>query len=165
MAQPDQLPISPIPKKFERLHTLILKDAGWVNVSTATFIICDTQAPLRVLHIDECFNLTDNSLLVLLRYATEQNPEIFNLTDLSLVQMPGLNDTLMKQVCVQFPNLKVLNLSKTEITGCTIRDLADARISDSSDLPSLDRLFVRGCERLSSDAVTYGRERGLEVIT
>lgn len=152
-------------QRLEKLSTLMLKDAGWVNVNTATFMICGTQAPLRVLHIDECFNLSDGCFMEVLRYASEHNPEIFNLTELSLVQMQGFDDAFMKRVCVQFPKLKVLNLSKTRITGCTIRDLADARSNESSELPSLDRLFVRGCESVSSDAIAYGRERGLEVIS
>ncbi|KAJ5979908.1 hypothetical protein N7481_007206 [Penicillium waksmanii] len=152
-------------QKLEKLSTLMLKDAGWVNVTTATFMICGTQAPLRVLHIDECFNLSDGCFMEVLRYASEHNPEVFNLTELSLVQMQGFDDSFMNRVCVQFPKLKVLNLSKTRITGCTIRDLADARSNESSELPSLDRLCVRGCESVSSDAVTYGRERGLDVIT
>lgn len=151
-------------QQLNKLSTVILKDAGWVGLLPLRSLLCHTQAPLRVLHIDECFNMPDTCFMTFLIHAMQENPELFNLTELSLVQMPGFDDELVKGVCSRFQKLKVLNLSKTLITGCTIRDFADAKITGTSKLPILDRLFVRGCERVSSDAVAYGRERGIEVI-
>lgn len=152
-------------QKLERLATLMMKDAPWVNAATANAIVCDTQAPLRVLHIDECFNFTSNDFKILFHDMKMRNPDALELTELSLVQLQGSDDEFIKATCTQLKKLKILNLSKTSITGCTIRDLADAKLSGSSELPTLDRLYVRGCERVSSDAVAYGRERGLEIIT
>ena len=79
--------------------------------------------------------------------------------------MRGVDDVGARRIFTLLLDLKVLNLSYTQITGVTIRLFADARTSESAEGARLDRLVVRGCEGVSSDAVAYGRERGLEVIT
>lgn len=152
-------------QKLEKLTTLIMEDAPWVKTATVNALVCDTQAPLRVLHIDECFNFTTDDFKLLFQYMKVRNPDAFEMTELSIVQLQGSDDEFIKVICAQLKKLKILNLSKTSITGCTIRDLADSKLSGSSDIANLDRLYVRGCERVSSDAITYGRERGLEIIT
>ena len=61
-------------------------------------------------------------------------------------------------------NLKVIHLSYTAVTGRAIKMLADARFSGDKTT-HIDRIYVRGCESVSSDAVAYGRNRGVEIFT
>lgn len=93
------------------------------------------------------------------------NPELEKMTELSVTHMRGVDDVGSRRIFTLLLDLKVLNLSYTQITGVTIRLFADARTSDSREGAKLDRLIVRGCEGVSSDAIAYGRERGLDVIT
>lgn len=90
--------------------------------------------------------------------------ELRKLTELSISQMRDVDDNYARYLYQLLPELKVLNLSYTQITGVAIRAFADARVGISSKGPRLDRISVRGCEDVSSDAVTYGRQKGLEVI-
>ncbi|KAJ5698180.1 hypothetical protein N7462_000185 [Penicillium macrosclerotiorum] len=150
---------------FSKLHTLIFRDTGFITGATLSAFLIDAQPPLRTLHLDECFSLNIHDLLGLVLSQDTPNSELEKIQDLSLSHAGGVDDTVVRRIYETFRELKVLNLSYTRISGVTIRLLADARASDSPERAQLDRLIVRGCEGLSSDAVAYGRERGLEVIT
>ncbi|KAJ5175624.1 uncharacterized protein N7482_001501 [Penicillium canariense] len=147
------------------LHTLIFIDTGFITNQTLPVFLNDAQAPIRTLFLNECFNLTIYDLVAMVESQEVPNPELEKMAELSLTHMRGVDDAGARRLYTLFLDLKVLNLSYTQITGVTIRLFADARASDSRDGAKLDRLFVRGCESVSSDAVAYGRERGLEVIT
>ncbi|KAJ5580189.1 uncharacterized protein N7459_006174 [Penicillium hispanicum] len=146
------------------LHTLIFNDSGWVTNDTLTAFLLAFKPPLRTLHLDQCFNISGLTLLSILESQEAGFAELHKLTELSLSHMGDVTDNYARYLYKVLLELKVLNLSYTGITGVTIRMFADARAVDSRDGARLDRLFVRGCENVSSDAVAYGREKGLEVV-
>ncbi|KAJ5464560.1 uncharacterized protein N7458_000246 [Penicillium daleae] len=147
------------------LHTLIFIDTGFISPQTLPVFLNDAQAPIRTLYLNECFNLKIYDLFDMIQSTEVPNPELESMTELSVTHMRGVDDVGARRIFTMLLDLKVLNLSYTQITGVTIRLFADARISESREGAKLDRLVVRGCEGVSSDAVAYGRERGLEVIT
>ncbi|KAJ5128369.1 hypothetical protein N7526_006535 [Penicillium atrosanguineum] len=142
------------------LNTVIFLDAGFVTGEILATFLIGTQAPIQTVLIDECFNVSAADLKAILAMK-HHNPN-FKLSELSLSHTRDVNDAFVRFIFEMAPDVKVLNLSHTRITGVTIRMCADARTT--TDGVKLDRLFVRGCEDVSSDAVAYGRERGLEVI-
>jgi F-box/TPR repeat protein Pof3 len=143
------------------LNTVIFNDAGFVTGDILATLLLDTQAPIQTVHIDQCFNVSAADLKAIL--ARKHHSSNFDLSELSISHMRDVDDAFIRFLFGTAPDLKVLNLSHTRITGVTIRMCADAKAS-ISDGVKLDRLFVRGCEDVSSDAVAYGRERALEVI-
>lgn len=147
--------------RLPNLNTVIFKDAGFVTAQTLGILLHESHGPIQTVHIDQCFNVSASELKVVLA-GQHLNPN-FKLSELSISHMRDVNDAFVRFLFETLPHLKVLNLSHTRITGVTIRMCADARTS-TSDGVKLDRVFVRGCEDVSSDAVAYGRERGLEVI-
>ena len=156
--------IDPPEKTLPNLHTLIFSDTGWVTDEILTLFLLDFQPPIRVLHLDQCFNVSWYNFLLIMENEA-RNPELVKLTELSIAHMREANDNNARVLHKTFLDLKVLDMSYTGITGCTIRMFADARASGSAGVSRLDRLLVRGCEGVSSDAVAYGREKGLEIVT
>ncbi|KAJ5225063.1 hypothetical protein N7468_006288 [Penicillium chermesinum] len=148
-------------QQFPALHSLVINDAGWFTVGTLVHFLSTFKPTLRTLSLDACprFKPTD--------FHWDDfagTPELQYLTDLSLASFRDIEDKYATKLFEFFSDLKSLNLSSTEITGLTIRKFADARNSDSHAVPKLDRLIVKNCERISSDAVLYGREKGLDVV-
>lgn len=145
-----------------RLHTVILRDIGWATIDTLRLIL-SARAPIRTLHLDQCFNFDALDLLIAVQDFNADS-DIGKLSELSISNMRGATDAEVQAIAKHLLDLKVLNLSYTDVTGCTIRTLADARNLDTGECARLDCLIVRGCEGVSSDAVAYGREQGLEVV-
>lgn len=148
--------------QLPRLNTVVFRDVGWVTQDTLPLIL-SARPPIRTLHLEQCFNFDALSLLLQAREFSV-NSDIGKLTELSISHMRESNDAEIQAIAKLLLDLKVLNLSYTNITGCTVRMLADARNLDTAECAKLDRLIVRGCEGLSSDAVAYGREQGLEMV-
>ncbi|KAF3384592.1 F-box/TPR repeat protein pof3 [Penicillium rolfsii] len=147
------------------LHTLIFIDTGFVTPRTLPVFLNNAQAPLRTLYLNECFHIKVYELIDIIQSAEVPNPALEKMTELSVTHMRGVDDAGARRIFTALLELKVLNLSYTLITGVTVRLFADALASDSHNGAKLDRLVIRGCEGVSSDAIAYGREKGLEVIT
>ncbi|KAJ5632150.1 hypothetical protein N7490_008489 [Penicillium lividum] len=154
--------IRSVSKKFSNLHTLVFSDTGWLNGLNFQILVFELQLPIRKLYMDRCFNLTLTSLVHLVD--ARQNANLAGLEELGITHVQAVDDGYAILLLKSFHNLNLLDLSHTGITGCTIRRIADFRGSDSSEGPKIDRLIVRGCEGVSSDAVVYGREKGLDVV-
>lgn len=154
--------MDPLVHQLPRLHTVIFKDVGWVTGTILRMIIA-AQPPIRALHLDYCFNIDALDLLVEVFHDSSDSC-IGKLTELSISNFRESSDSEIQAIAKQLLDLEVLNLSFTNITGCTVRMLADARNLDSGECARLDRLIARGCGGVSSDAVSYGREKGLEVV-
>ncbi|KAL4930520.1 Leucine Rich Repeat domain protein [Aspergillus undulatus] len=153
---------TPAPLNLPKLTTLILSDVPWVNHLTLFTFIEIAKAPLDVLHIDGCF-----------RVAAEQ-ANLFpvfhgmvacmlSLSTLNVAHLNAADDSTVAGLIEAMPTLKVLNVSYTPITGVAIKRLADARADEGK--ASVECVYVKGCEEVSSDAVEYGRSKGLVVIT
>ncbi|KAJ5565333.1 hypothetical protein N7513_001575 [Penicillium frequentans] len=156
-------PITRVPKTFPNLHTLIFSDTGWLSALSLWTLIIELQPPVRKLCLDQCFNLPWHALINIIDERA-RNPNLAKLEELTITHVRTIDDVYTNVLLDAFPNLTFLDLSYTGITGCTIRTIADLRTSDSAKGPKIDRLIVRGCEGISSDAVAYGREKGLDVL-
>lgn len=156
-------PITRVPKTFPNLHTLIFSDTGWLSALSLWTLIIELQPPVRKLCLDQCFNLPWHALINIIDERA-RNPNLARLEELTITHVRTIDDVYTNVLLDAFPNLTFLDLSYTGITGCTIRTIADLRKSDSAKGPKIDRLIVRGCEGISSDAVAYGREKGLDVL-
>lgn len=145
------------PFQLPNLHTLILSDVPWVTNSTMLVFLEAAKSSLRVLHVDSCFRLHG---LPFLKAIYDLN---LLITELNLSHIAGISDAATDLIVGQISTLKMLNLSFTEITGVAIKKLADARYLENGGA-KVDRVYTRGCEYVSLDAVTYGRSKGIEVF-
>jgi F-box/TPR repeat protein Pof3 len=141
----------------------MFSDTGWLNALSLQTLLIELQPPIRKLCLDQCFNLTWHALINIIDERA-RNPNLAKLEELTITYFRAIDDVYANVLLDAFPNLTFLDLSYTAITGCTIRTIAELRTSDSAKGPRIDRLIVRGCEGISSDAVAYGREKGLDVI-
>lgn len=92
------------------------------------------------------------------------NPELKELTEVGVACMADMDDINVAHLWAKLPNLKVLDLSQTRITGCTIRMFADIR-AEEAGAAKLDTLIIKGCDDVSRDAIDYGRQMGLKIVT
>ncbi|RJE25838.1 hypothetical protein PHISCL_01814 [Aspergillus sclerotialis] len=152
-------PFSAANTSLQRLSTLILIDVVWAKLSTLQLLLRDGEVPLRVLHLDCCFGLTGPELVEF-----SQTGKLDSLTELNVQNMPGVDDRIVETLTSRMPDLKVLNLSATGVTGVTIKKLVDARASPGPNTIKISRLYVKNCEEVSWDAITYGRGRGIEIF-
>ncbi|KAL3445978.1 hypothetical protein BJX65DRAFT_137157 [Aspergillus insuetus] len=144
------------PLHLPNLDTLIFSDVPWVTHVTLMAFIAQSKAPIRVLHVDSCFRITATTLVTLLReYALQ-------LRTLNVAHIMGIDDTTIYFLIERLTALKVLNLSYTDITGVTLKTLVDAQATDAK--AHVECAYIKGCEGISSDAVEYGRSRGLAVV-
>lgn len=153
-------------KQLPHLTTLILSNAPGVADDIVLDFLDTFNSPLRVLHVDRCPGVTGGGIIDMSRRDVAKGLVEFNIS-----YAAGVNDRVTENILFNLPNLKVLDVSYTEITGCTIKNLAEGREpprdsgdSDRSDLVKIERIYARGCEELSSDAVAYGRARGIEIF-
>ncbi|KAJ5895577.1 hypothetical protein N7495_007268 [Penicillium taxi] len=115
---------------------------------------------LRTLHLEGCIQLPCDQFLKIVK----SKPAIVErLTDLSIISSPTCDDNFCSALVI-FKSLKYLDVSRSSITGCTLRLFADARVSDDESVPKLDKLVIEACENISSDAIDYARSKGLTVV-
>lgn len=155
--------IEPRDRPFPNLHTLIFRDTGWVT-GRVFFMFLSHSPQLRTLHTDTCFNITFDTFIANNSLPVTESI-LGNLVELDITLLRGVDDFAARFAGMKIPNLKILNLSHTNVTGCTVRMFADALPLDKPETCKLDHLIVRGCEGISSDAIAYGRMQGLHVVT
>lgn len=141
------------------LKSLIFSDINWVCDLSLQWFLDNTTSTLNTLWLDSCLNIGRS-----LRDIIERG-YFNNLTELSLSRLPMVDDSLVQLLLTYMSRVKVLHLSYTEITGRAIKMLADARTSGEDNTAKMERVFVKGCDDVSSDAVAYGRARGIEIFT
>lgn len=148
---------SPTNTHLPRLSTLIFSDVHWLMLEALQLLLGSGEVPLRVLHLGGCFGITGPKLVEFTK-----NSKLDSLTELNIELQYFVDDKIVDELTSRMSDLEVLNLSSTNVTGVTIKKLADARESNAM---KISRVNVRHCEGVSSDAVAYGRARELEVIT
>lgn len=148
------------PVELPNLRTLVLNDIPWATARTISLVLGEGQAPLRVLHLDSCFKLQGPDLLSLKGIGS-----FSTLTELNINCLWRVDDSLVSSLIGNMSKLKVLHLSQTRITGCTVKLLADLRTYDGNDKPKIERLYMKDCEDVSSDAIAYGRAKGIKIFT
>lgn len=156
--------LTPGENELPNLKTLIFNDTPWVNHSTLSLFLLHSKAPLRTLHVNFCHNINSEDFINIVNDSDGANPELKELTDVGVACMAGMDDWGVGNLSAVLPNLKILDLSQTRITGCTIRMFADAR-TEESVIEKLDGLIIKGCDGVSRDAIDYGRQMGLKIVT
>lgn len=86
-----------------------------------------------------------------------------NLLELDISGTNCVTDAYIPPLIIGLTSLKVLKLCHTHVTWRTLRMLADNR-GVFNLYPSLDCLFVEGCEDMSADDIEYARTRGIEAM-
>lgn len=140
------------------LKTLVLSDVNWLHARNLKQLVSNTDGSLRVLWLDSCMWVANELSEVMQGYFGD-------ITELSLSRVPKVGDALVGCIVTFMPDLKILHLSYTDVSGRAIKMLADARMTGDEKKTRIDRLYVKGCEGVSSDAVAYGRTRGIEIFT
>ena len=136
----------------------MFRDVPWVSNNTMLIFLVEAKAPLDVLHVDSCFRLRGTAFWhSLCQHAND-------LTELNVSHVIGINDDFSNLIVERMHKLKVIYMSYTDITGISIKTFADARASEGSVM-KIERIHVKGCERVSPDAIAYGRAHGIEIIT
>jgi len=156
--------LTPGENELPNLSTLVFNDTPWVNLDTLSLFLLHSKAPLRTLHVNLCHNIRGQDFLKLLSDPDRANPELEKITDLGVACMTDMDDINVGHLWATLPQLKVLDISQTKITGCTIRRFADTRNEDSA-AAKLDVLIIKGCDDISRDAIDYGRNMGLNILT
>jgi F-box/TPR repeat protein Pof3 len=156
--------LTPGENALPNLSTLVFNDTPWINLETLSLFLLHSKAPLRTLQVNLCHNMRGQDFLNLISDPDGANPELANITDLGVACMADMDDINVGHLWAMLPHLKVLDVSQTKITGCTIRMFADARNEDSATA-KLDTLIMKGCDDVSRDAIDYGRNMGLRILT
>lgn len=136
------------------VSTIILSNVPRADVFIKRLYCTETEIAARVIHLDDCLDVSGPSMQRLAEQSDKLNP----VTDLSLSNASDVNDSNVSIITAKMADLMSVNLSHTEISGCTIKHLADSG-------RKIARICVKGCENVSSDAVAYGRAKGIEIIT
>ncbi|KAI9368288.1 hypothetical protein BJX61DRAFT_231355 [Aspergillus egyptiacus] len=145
------------PLYLPNLNTLILSDVPWATLLTLDAFLVKARSPLSILHVDSCFRLASTALVHYIScHAT-------GLHTLNIAHILGVNDSVISTLIGKLRSLKVLNLSYTDITGITIKRLVDPATAD--ERASVECVYIKGCEGISSDAIEYGRSKGLVIVT
>ncbi|EAW10918.1 Leucine Rich Repeat domain protein [Aspergillus clavatus NRRL 1] len=147
------------PFELSSLHTLILSDVPWATSYTVQHFCTVAKAPLKTLHLDSCFRINGAQIADLVRMDSMKELQEFNVAHIA-----GIDDKVAVVMVQELVSLKALDLSYTRISGCTIKAFADARASDGK-VAKVERIFAKCCDEVSSDAIAYGRARGIEIIT
>ncbi|KAJ6071224.1 hypothetical protein N7499_009238 [Penicillium canescens] len=151
--------------ELPNLTTLIFDDTPWVTLGNLTLFLWASKAPITTLHVNYCHNISADDLIKnFIDDPMQINPALSKMTNLGIAGIAGIDDTNVKHICTALPGLKILELSETKITGCTIRMLADSK-NDDSAMAKLDGVIIKRCDGVDSDAIDYGRSMGLLILT
>ncbi|KXG51865.1 Tetratricopeptide-like helical [Penicillium griseofulvum] len=156
--------LTPGQNQLPNLKTLVFNDTPWINPSTLSLFLLHSKAPLRTLHVNLCHNIDAHTFINILLDVKRENPALQQITEVGVVCMPGMDDGSIGYLWAALPNLKILDLSQTRITGCAIRMIADVR-NNETDSPKVEGLIIKGCDDVSRDAIEYGRQMGLKIVT
>lgn len=171
--------------QLSNLTTLVLDDFSWVTPSRLASLLRPDKSVLRVLEVKNCFKISG---LDIARLASETRA-LKGVQTLTLEGMYQLDDATVNQLLESIPELRILNIPYTAVTGVTIKNVVDMRAAEkgrrqkkraedaspqslSSDDPQPDNdqkplieiLNLKGCENVSLDAIEFGRKQGLTII-
>jgi F-box/TPR repeat protein Pof3 len=104
--------------KLPNLHSIIFENLPRFTYY-ARIILDASEGALRYLHIANIYNF---EMLLLIGSAT-----VKGLRELRLACIDGLTDPHVFSLLNNMPELKVMHVPYTDITGCTIKAIAEAR--------------------------------------
>jgi len=161
----------PLSLKLPRLHSLLFPCSS--RVAEHLRILLDaSEGALRHLYVDGCDEIWTNIIFKTLI----ESPASKGLRDLGFAYMYGFSDSHVETLLNNMPELKALRIPCTDITGCTIKAIAEARLASLKEAegenlgsfqqrkPSIEIVDIYGCRDISLDVVEYGRARGIEII-
>ncbi|EFR02976.1 hypothetical protein MGYG_05975 [Nannizzia gypsea CBS 118893] len=79
-----------------------------------------------------------------------------SITELSIPGIMDMKDSITEVIADTMPNLKTLNLSLTEVTGYSVKLLADAPNMNIERI-----ILLNPATPISRDAIEYGRSKGI----
>ena len=140
-------------KALPNLKTAILNASNIASYQFLVDLLVNSEAPLAHLDVEGCPNIWKEALQQLM-----SEGHFSMLTDLNIAGLAGIDDSLTPVIIDAMPNLEVLDLSNTRITGITLKDLADA------EKVKIKKLSAKNCASpLSPDAVEYALRRGIRL--
>lgn len=153
----DFIPATNDPVKFTKLpnlRTLSLTMSRFVSLQFLVQMYEGAEMEVRCLHLSGCQKLSGPELCRLIF-----GGYLESIQELDISSIANVTDNISPLIIKHMPNLKVLNLNRTQITGVLVKDLVDA------SSPSIERLHVEECGNLSPDAIKYARGKGVSVIS
>ncbi|KKA18526.1 Leucine Rich Repeat domain protein [Rasamsonia emersonii CBS 393.64] len=170
-------------RQLPNLTTLVLDDFAWVTPSRLASLLSPDKSVLRVLEVKNCFKISGSDIARL----ASGTRALKGVQTLTLEGMYHLDDATVRQLLESMPELRILNIPHTAVSGVTIKSIVDMRVAEkerrqkkrsensspqSSDDPQADNdrkplieiVNLKGCENVSLDAIEFGRKQGLTII-
>ncbi|KAK2756097.1 hypothetical protein FQN54_005504 [Arachnomyces sp. PD_36] len=140
--------------KLPNLKSLTLTKTKFVDLEFLESMFEETEMELTFLDLSGSLKIDgrDVGKLMLTKH-------LESVEELNISYVANVTDVLSSMIIEHMPNLKVLNVNQTQITGLFVKDLVD-----SEDVP-LERLFTEKCGNLGADAIAYARARGVDVVS
>ncbi|TPX22800.1 hypothetical protein DIZ76_014679 [Coccidioides immitis] len=135
--------------QFSRLKSAIFQFCYPLSPDMLETILVNNEKTLTHLTISWCSDLAQEHLEPLITRGLFRS-----ITHLDISGVIGVNDAITPLIINNMPNLKVLNLSATRISGLTIKQLVDA------ETPKIEKIVVG---TVSRDAIEYGLSRNIQV--
>lgn len=140
-------------KNLPNLKTAIFSGSKIPSYEFLAHFLTNSKASLTHLDLESCPNIFQEELQRLMLEG-----HLSMLTDLNIAGLAGINDNITPIIIDTMPNLKVLDLSNSHVTGISLKDLADA------ERVKIDKLSAKNCSSpLSLDAVEYALRRGIRL--
>nr|KMM69414.1 leucine Rich Repeat domain-containing protein [Coccidioides posadasii RMSCC 3488] len=135
--------------QFSRLKSAIFQFCYPLSPDMLESLLVNNERTLTHLTISWCSDLAQEHLEPLITRGLFRS-----ITHLDISGVIGVNDAITPLIINNMPNLKVLNLSATRISGLTIKQLVDA------ETPKIEKIVV---DTVSRDAIQYGLSRNIQV--
>lgn len=137
--------------KLRELNSYSLScDIGFMLDGYFSALESSLTPDLTILNIAYC-NITAEELVPFMKKG-----HLRSVTELGIPGIMGMNDSITEIMIDTMPSLKMLNLSLTEVTGYSIKLLADA-----PDMNVERILLLNPATPISRDAIEYGRSKGI----
>jgi F-box/TPR repeat protein Pof3 len=153
-----------VPPRLPNLKSLTISQYQWIDMEQVLRILQANDGALETLRLESCDNIRAIDVPLL----ASQTRAIRNLKTLHLHGMGlyVLGDGIMLYFLGNTPKLEELHVPNTGVTGSIIKRIllyADGR-DNHRDFPRLKLLNLKGCGDVSSEALEWGRARGLKIM-
>ncbi|KAL1965834.1 hypothetical protein VTN77DRAFT_5155 [Rasamsonia byssochlamydoides] len=157
--------------QLPNLKVFVLDDVFFTDPSLLDALLQTVDSTLKVLQVSHCQLISGHDIA---RIASTTRA-FRGLTSLMLggeaVGMRDLDNMVVSGLLNGMPELKVLRIPHSDVTGSIVRKIADLRVASNDHgsaeegmMPQIEQLDIRGCEKVSSRMVKYGRRRGIQII-
>lgn len=133
------------------LTGLSIADHYHISARSVLSLLKSSKGTLKTLNVKGCHNLFSIDYFTLI-----QEGYLNMVTQLGLGSYE-VGDEIIESLATNLPHLKILDLDSTKVTGIGVKALA---LKESC---MLERLILKNCEHVSTDATEYARSRGIIV--